>query len=132
MTNSGPRPMLAYWHLWTDAEGVSHQQRCELTAFELKGVGPADPQWNDQQPRTEATTVFTVRSRSVGWATGTRTRRHNGSFPFQADGGSKPWMARVPKWVRASFRLARIRAVSQMARGGVDIGRVQLEISRRC
>ncbi len=65
MTNSGPRPMLAYWHLWTDAEGVSHQQRCELTAFELKGVGPADPQWNDQQPRTEATTVFTVQP--VGW-----------------------------------------------------------------
>ena len=65
MTNSGPRPTLAYWHLWTDAEGVSHQQRCELTAFELKGVGPADPQWNDQQPRTEATTVFTVQP--VGW-----------------------------------------------------------------
>jgi hypothetical protein len=36
-----------------------------LTAFELKGVGPADPQWNNPQRRGEATTVFTVQP--VGW-----------------------------------------------------------------
>ena len=65
MTNAGPRPAIAYWHLWTDAHGVSHQQRCELAAFELNGVGPADPQWNNKQPRGEATTVFTVQP--VGW-----------------------------------------------------------------
>jgi hypothetical protein len=62
---SGPRPTIGYWHLWTDEQGVSHQRRCELTAFELKGVGPADPQWNDPQPRGDATTVFTVQP--VGW-----------------------------------------------------------------
>lgn len=65
MTNSGPRPAIPYWHIWTDGDGVSHQAQCELTEFELKGVGPADPQWNNKQPRGEATTVFTVQP--VGW-----------------------------------------------------------------
>ena len=65
MSGVGEKPSVGYWHLWTDADGVSHQQRCALTDFELKGVGPADPQWNDAQPRGEATTVFTVQP--VGW-----------------------------------------------------------------
>jgi len=58
-------PKIPYWHLWVDADGVSHQVRCELDSFELKGIGGAAPQWNDQQPRGEATTVFTVQP--VGW-----------------------------------------------------------------
>ena len=61
---SGP-PRVPYWHLWTDAEGVSHQQRCELTRFELKGVGDAAPQWNNRHDRSEATVVVTVQP--VGW-----------------------------------------------------------------
>lgn len=65
MTDSAAPPKIAYWHLWTDEHGVSHQQRCELTAFTLKGVGPAAPQWNDTQARCEATPVFTVQP--VGW-----------------------------------------------------------------
>lgn len=60
-----PPPRIPYWHLWIDADGVSHQARCELDSFELKGVGGAAPQWNDQQPCGEATTVFTVQP--VGW-----------------------------------------------------------------
>lgn len=60
------KPATAYWHLWTDADGVSHQARCELTAFEPKQVGGgAVPQWNDAQERGEATVVFTVQP--VGW-----------------------------------------------------------------
>ena len=47
--NTGARPEIAYWHLWTDGDGVSHQTRCALTEFELKGVGGAAPQWNNQQ-----------------------------------------------------------------------------------
>ncbi len=58
-------PTTPYWHLWTDADGVSHQTRCELTAFELAQVGAASPQWNDTQARSEATVVFTVQP--VGW-----------------------------------------------------------------
>ncbi len=58
-------PSTAYWHLWTDDQGVSHQSRCSLTEFELAGVGGAAPQWNDKQARGEATVVFTVQP--VGW-----------------------------------------------------------------
>lgn len=58
-------PKVGYWHLWTDEHGVSHQTRCELDRFELKGVGNIAPQWNDQQSRTDATVVFTVQP--VGW-----------------------------------------------------------------
>ncbi len=58
-------PRIAYWHLWTDASGVSHHARAELTEWDLKGVGNAAPQWNDKQARCESTTVFTVQP--VGW-----------------------------------------------------------------
>ena len=59
------KPQLGYWHLWTDEHGVSHQTRCALTNYALKGVGDAAPQWNNKQPRSEATPVFTVQP--VGW-----------------------------------------------------------------
>jgi hypothetical protein len=42
-------PRVPYWHLWTGEDGVSRQTRCELSDFELKGVGAAAPQWNDKQ-----------------------------------------------------------------------------------
>ncbi|SAL09390.1 hypothetical protein AWB64_00136 [Caballeronia sordidicola] len=61
--NSSPK--VRYWHLWTDDAGVSHQVRCELDKFELKGVGNAAPQWNDKQDRSDATVVITVQP--VGW-----------------------------------------------------------------
>jgi hypothetical protein len=61
----GLRPEIAYWHLWTDEQGISHQTRCALTAFALKGVGDAAPQWNNPQGRSDATVVFTVQP--VGW-----------------------------------------------------------------
>jgi hypothetical protein len=63
--STGPRPSVPYWHLWTDGAGVSHQTRCTLTEFELRGVGDAAPQWNDAQDRADATVVFTVQP--VGW-----------------------------------------------------------------
>ncbi len=62
---AGPKPSVPYWHLWTDAAGVSHQAQCALTSFELKGVGAADPQWNDKQGNNPSTVVFTVQP--VGW-----------------------------------------------------------------
>ncbi len=66
MTEStGTRPEVGYWHLWTDGDGVSHQTRCALTEFELKGVGGAAPQWSNKQERSEATVVYTVQP--VGW-----------------------------------------------------------------
>jgi len=66
MTDStGPRPRVGYWHLWTDPQGVTHQTRCFLTAYELARVGDAAAQWNDRQARSDATVVFTVQP--VGW-----------------------------------------------------------------
>ena len=65
MSDPGKKPSVPYWHLWVDAEGVSHQRRCHLTHYELKGVGPADPQWNDRQGTHPSTVVFTVQP--VGW-----------------------------------------------------------------
>jgi hypothetical protein len=61
-----PRPpKIPYWHLWTDDSGVSHHARCEIDHFDFKGVGDADPQWNNHQARSEAAVVFTVQP--VGW-----------------------------------------------------------------
>lgn len=59
------KPRVPYWHLWSDEHGVSHQSRCELTDYDLHGIGSAQPQWNDAQRRSEATVVFTVQP--VGW-----------------------------------------------------------------
>lgn len=64
--SSGAAPSVGYWHLWTDADGVSHHARCTLDRFELGGVGDAAPQWNDQQAKGQATVVFVVLP--VGWA----------------------------------------------------------------
>ena len=61
----GNKPTVPYWHIWTDEDGVSHQNQCALEHFELGSVGDADPQWNNKQERTEATVVFTVLP--VGW-----------------------------------------------------------------
>ena len=63
--DAGLAPQIAYWHLWTDVAGISHQTRCALTEFDLKGVGHAAPQWNNRQRRSEASVVFTVQP--VGW-----------------------------------------------------------------
>lgn len=59
------KPSVTYWHLWCGEDGVSHQSKCALTEWELKGVGGAAPQWNDEQPSADSTVVFTVQP--VGW-----------------------------------------------------------------
>lgn len=65
MSDPGQKPSVPYWHLWVDADGISHQQRCHLTNYHLHRVGPADPQWNDKQGTHPSTVVFTVQP--VGW-----------------------------------------------------------------
>jgi hypothetical protein len=65
MSDPGSKPSIAYWHLWVDENGISHQRECHRTDYVLKGVGPADPQWNDKQQRVSSTVVFTVQP--VGW-----------------------------------------------------------------
>jgi hypothetical protein len=65
MSDPGRKPSVLYWHLWVDAEGVSHQRLCHLTKYHLKSVGAADAQWNDEQATAPSTVVFTVQP--VGW-----------------------------------------------------------------
>jgi hypothetical protein len=65
MSDPGEQPTIPYWHLWVDADGISHQRRCHLTDYQLHRVGAADPQWNDRQGTFPSTVVFTVQP--VGW-----------------------------------------------------------------
>ena len=30
------RPTIPYWHLWTDADGISRQKRCAMTEFDIE------------------------------------------------------------------------------------------------
>jgi hypothetical protein len=60
------KPTIRYWHLWTDAEGVSRQTQCAMTEFDLKSIKPpADPQWQGKRLSGQMTTLVTVLP--VGW-----------------------------------------------------------------
>ena len=59
-------PKVPYWHLWTDEGGVSHQDKCWLSEFELGSIGGgAKPQWKGKPTRGEMTVMMTVLP--VGW-----------------------------------------------------------------
>jgi len=60
------KPIVRYWHLWTDASGVSRQTQCEMTEFELESIKPpADPQWQGKKLSGQMTTLVTVLP--LGW-----------------------------------------------------------------
>lgn len=66
MADASAKPTMTYWHVFTDKDGVSHQDRCELSRFEFKGVNPdVEAQWNDKMEKSEAGVTFTVLP--VGW-----------------------------------------------------------------
>lgn len=106
-------PTLAYYHVWTDADGVSRQTRCELDHFVSKSISPpAAPQWQDQLALGDATVLVTVQP--VGWIgdwhenpkpqwiipltgrwfvetmDGTRVEMGPGEISFGEDQGTKP------------------------------------------
>jgi len=59
-------PRVPYWHLWTDAAGVSHQTRCALNHFVMAAMGAgAAPQWQGTRTRDGMTVMVTVQP--VGW-----------------------------------------------------------------
>ena len=59
-------PVVPYWHIWTDADGISHQSRCELGEFHKAPIQPgAVPQWVGAETRNDATVFVTVLP--VGW-----------------------------------------------------------------
>jgi hypothetical protein len=60
------KPSVSYWHVWTDENGVSHQNRCELSAFRLQSISEgAAPEWIDKQSTPGATVLIVVQP--VGW-----------------------------------------------------------------
>lgn len=65
MSDDAP-PSVPYWHLWTDADGVSRHARCAMTEFQKKSMSPpADPQWQGAKTHEGATVFVTVQP--VGW-----------------------------------------------------------------
>ncbi|MGA2043216.1 MAG: cupin domain-containing protein [Roseiarcus sp.] len=59
-------PIVPYWHLWTDAEGVSRLSRCVMIDFALKSMqAPAAPQWQGLKTSGAISTMVTVQP--VGW-----------------------------------------------------------------
>ena len=54
------KPTVPYWHIWTDKDGVSHQQQCVLSEFELGSMGGgAAPQWKGNKTTGKMTTMVT-------------------------------------------------------------------------
>jgi hypothetical protein len=54
-------PVVPYWHLWVDSEGVSHQQRRELRDFRLSSIAPpAAAQWLAPAHSGAMSVLFTV------------------------------------------------------------------------
>ena len=63
--NTSP-PALNYWHVWTDADGVSHQTKCEMSNFVLESIAPpAAPRWLDRLKAEGAQVVVAVLP--AGW-----------------------------------------------------------------
>ena len=59
-------PVVRYWRLYTDAEGVSRWRRCAMTHFALKSMQPpAAPQWQGEPTRGDLSVMVTVQP--VGW-----------------------------------------------------------------
>lgn len=66
MAGAPPPPTLAYWHLWADDQGATHQTRCDLANFQSESVGgKAAAQWNDHLVSGETNLLFAVLP--VGW-----------------------------------------------------------------
>jgi hypothetical protein len=60
------KPTVPYWHLWTDADGISRFKRCDMDRFALKSIQPpADPQWQGEKTTGAMTTMVMVLP--VGW-----------------------------------------------------------------
>ena len=60
------KPTVAYWHVWTDEKGVSHQGKYELSAFKSQSISPGSaPEWIDKLISSGATVLVVVQP--PGW-----------------------------------------------------------------
>lgn len=66
LPNAPERPVVPYWHVYTDDKGVSHQKRCEVTAFDWWSISPgAAPSWIDKLGIKSSNVLILVLP--VGW-----------------------------------------------------------------
>ena len=58
---SAGAPSVPYWHVWTDAEGISHQSRGQIGGFVMNVISSgAAPQWLGEPQPGPYTVRFTV------------------------------------------------------------------------
>jgi hypothetical protein len=111
-------PVVPYWHIWTDTDGISHQSRCELAEFQKASIQPAAaPQWIGAETRSHATVLVTVLP--VGWI----GDWHENPRPQWIIPLSGRWFVESMDGVRvemaqARFRLARIRTPAESTVNG--------------
>jgi hypothetical protein len=55
----GPKPDIPYWHLYTDADGVSRFKRCAMTELDWKALS-SSAQWQGRKITAETSIVFSV------------------------------------------------------------------------
>ena len=54
-------PAIPYWHVWTDAEGISHQSLGAISEFQMQAISQgASAQWVGVRTGGTMTTLFSV------------------------------------------------------------------------
>ncbi|NJB87772.1 hypothetical protein GGR26_003558 [Lewinella marina] len=107
-----PKPTIPYWHVYTDAEGVSRQKKKYLTDFHQESMGGnSGAQWNNKLTEGATRVIFSelpadfngdwhenpapqwIIPLSGGWwvetMDGQRTEMRTGELSFGADQGTK-------------------------------------------
>jgi len=65
-SNTQDRPVLPYWHIWTDDNGFTHQTRCQMTSFDFQSISAgAAPSWIDRLGTAATNVVMLILP--VGW-----------------------------------------------------------------
>lgn len=66
MSDDQTTPVIPYWHLYTDEDGISRQRQCRMTAFDMKAIASgAAPQWQGEKHHDGMTVMMSVLP--VGW-----------------------------------------------------------------
>lgn len=72
------KPSVPYWHVWTDENGMSHQDRCGLNDFKFKSISSgAASSWVNRLS-SPGNRVIVMVLQWDGWANGTGTQSRSG------------------------------------------------------
>ena len=73
-----------YWHLWTDSDGISRQQRCTISAFNLGRLGERNAPQFSRDLMKEGNAFVTYLH--VGWDSGMKTLSRSGFMCCEVPG----------------------------------------------